>query len=485
MNLVVSRRKIDFGLFPYLFHRHIHPWTYGEDIGVLEIASITITGEEYVGKGWRDVSKYPLELWRREETPEPSMVDRNVKAVQRSTTPVRGLCQRQERVTWTPMRQCRMGECGSTLEVRRHLERSWGTSWYQSSRLQRTCQEMGPLATNHLHWVQTYSSSPSPSACLEGNERRIGKDHRKEEQVHGLRWQRSNQTGNRKIRQGNLVMAGSSSCNYGTHQEHWRCSDQLNPSVGNTLGGGFHSRCSTPLRGFSLKDWGPEVETEPIHALRPSPHGVGDHRPVSHPTFQEAGRNGGLHLPHLWHFVNVWGQDFGRRPHPSATDHPFLILRWSLVRRSEWWWILSALGEQGTRAIGVVRQGCKEDCNCGTVRPTLGEHPPWWQLSWQGRDQETPYDQEWTRLHPGLDIWNAAISLMAIVHRPEKAGCRTMPRMLVWNTGSVVALLTLQGPSDQSWLEEANLEEPEKSPEDEEVKDHAKSSWDHWDLSQP
>ena len=40
-------------------HRHIHPWTYGEDIGVLEIASITITGEEYVGKGWRDVSKYP------------------------------------------------------------------------------------------------------------------------------------------------------------------------------------------------------------------------------------------------------------------------------------------------------------------------------------------------------------------------------------------------------------------------------------------
>ena len=30
-------------------HRLIHPWTYGEDIGVLEITSVT--GEEYVGKG--------------------------------------------------------------------------------------------------------------------------------------------------------------------------------------------------------------------------------------------------------------------------------------------------------------------------------------------------------------------------------------------------------------------------------------------------
>ena len=51
-------------------------------------------------------------------------VDRHVEKVQRDTTPLRGLCQGQERVSWTSMRQCRVGQCGSTLKVRRHLERS-------------------------------------------------------------------------------------------------------------------------------------------------------------------------------------------------------------------------------------------------------------------------------------------------------------------------------------------------------------------------
>ena len=53
-------------------HRHIHPWTYGEDIGVLEITSIT--GEEYVGNGngLKDLYKYPLdyEVGKRSQNPQ-------------------------------------------------------------------------------------------------------------------------------------------------------------------------------------------------------------------------------------------------------------------------------------------------------------------------------------------------------------------------------------------------------------------------------
>ena len=45
-------------------HRHLHPWTYGEDIGVLEITSIT----EYVGNGWKDVYKYPGTMTSGRET---------------------------------------------------------------------------------------------------------------------------------------------------------------------------------------------------------------------------------------------------------------------------------------------------------------------------------------------------------------------------------------------------------------------------------
>ena len=34
------------------------------------------------------------------------------------------------------------------------------------------------------------------------------------------------------------------------------------------------------------------------------------------------------------------------------------------------------------------------------------------------------------RLHPGRDKWDVAISLMSMVHRPDKAGCRLCPACL-------------------------------------------------------
>ena len=58
------------------------------------------------------------------------------------------------------------------------------------------------------------------------------------------------------------------------------------------------------------------------------------------------------------------------------------------------------------------------------------------------------------RLFPGHEGWNTATSLMPMIYRPDKAGCRLCPAFL--SETPAVAVLVLQGIPDQPWMEETH-----------------------------
>ena len=99
--------------------RYLQPYTYGNDIGTLEMTRLC--GEEYVGHGWCNVNSFAEIEWmgRKWETPQ-WMFDMS-GGVQRRTSPLRGMCPRQKGTPRYPMRRGWMGQCRADHEVRPYL----------------------------------------------------------------------------------------------------------------------------------------------------------------------------------------------------------------------------------------------------------------------------------------------------------------------------------------------------------------------------
>ena len=88
------------------------------------------------------------------------------------------------------------------------------------------------------------------------------------------------------------------------------------------------------------------------------------------------------------------------------------------------------------------------------------------------------------RIFPRHPRWNEAISLLAVAHRPNKEGYRLCPACL----SEIPALLSLcvnckgylisHGWRKRIKITVASLDEPERHPNDDEVKDHVKQTWE-------
>ena len=88
------------------------------------------------------------------------------------------------------------------------------------------------------------------------------------------------------------------------------------------------------------------------------------------------------------------------------------------------------------------------------------------------------------RLYPGIDKWNEAISLLALVHRPNKEGHRLCPACL-FETPAVLSTCTVckgrlisHGLKKRSKITVASSVETERHPQDDDVKDHVKQAWE-------
>ena len=88
------------------------------------------------------------------------------------------------------------------------------------------------------------------------------------------------------------------------------------------------------------------------------------------------------------------------------------------------------------------------------------------------------------RIYPGLDKWNEAISLLALVHRPNKEGHRLCPACL-FETPAVLSICTIckgrlisHGVKNRTKVTVASSVEPERHPQDDDVRDHVKQAWE-------
>ena len=93
---------------------------------------------------------------------------------------------------------------------------------------------MGQIPADHPHRVQANKKGESPSVSLESHKRRTGEGHSLEQPIH-----KTNQQWPVAVR---APMAHSKNPGGVLIEDH-KTSYHLNPSVGNTLGGGFH--CTT------------------------------------------------------------------------------------------------------------------------------------------------------------------------------------------------------------------------------------------------
>ena len=88
------------------------------------------------------------------------------------------------------------------------------------------------------------------------------------------------------------------------------------------------------------------------------------------------------------------------------------------------------------------------------------------------------------RFFCGHTKWNGAISLLAIVHRPNKEGYRLCPACLSETPAMLSLCVNYRGDLiSHGWRKRvkvtvASFVEPERHPHDDEVKDHVKQTWD-------
>ena len=251
---------------------------------------------------------------------------------------------------------------------------------------------------------------------------------------------------------------------------------QLNPSVGNTLGGGFHC---------TMLDY---IERIFVEGLRPGgggdrinnffvPFAPWDERSTTILRFKRTEEGTVIYIYLTYDTFSQFG---ARR---SADGHilvqqtipfaPFDAIWYKDPIDGEFYRLLVNKGQEqlvlsvrGTKKIATVERfehligniipdyASPDSIEIRKLLAIKGEHGNYYQ----------------PRLYPGHERWNMAISLMAIVHRPDKAGCRLWPACLS-ETPAVLSLcvhckgyLISHGWKKRIKVTVASIDEPERPP---------------------
>ena len=473
--------------------RYLQPYTHGLNIGNLKIARIS--GEEYVGLWWYKVDKYAENAWMGRRHEQPSwMIDmsRRINAVLRHSVG----CM----VDKKGHRGLPCDEAG-WVNVERFLK--YDEIWQDGNTLEGTTQADYRIITERWNMFQKIIFT----------EYRITKRTRAQvlaltvtkgelmKEIHKTNdFTRKIKNDVLKIHEGDddrevwlwpvavrAPMAHSRNPG-GVVVDNSKTSYLMNPSVGHTLEGGFH---------VTTFDCIARIFRE---GLRPG--GGGDRINTFFVPFAPWDKRARTMLKYKW----IESQDLVYiyltyscqvySPRLPADGHIMVKetisfdsfdAAWFYDKNAqEYYRLLTAKGnEQMVLSVKDAKEIATIDRFDSLVDSiTLDDTSPDYKEIRQLVTIKDKHRNYMPRLHPGIGEWHEAISLLALVYRPNKEGHRLCPACL-FETPAVLSICTVckgrlisHGVRKKTKVTVAGSEEPERRPQDDEVKDHVKQAWE-------
>ena len=263
-----------------------------------------------------------------------------------------------------------------------------------------------------------------------------------------------------------------------------KTSYQMNPSVGHTLGGGFHVttfECIAQIFREGLRPGGGGDRINTFFV----PFAPWDRRCS---TILRYKRIEGADLVYIYLTyeslakfaprVSADGQIMAQQTIPFDSFDAV----WSYDKKDqEYYRLMTAKGyEQMVLSVKNANEIATIDRFDNLVENiTLDESSPDWKEIRQLVSIKDSHKNYSPRIYPGLDKWNEAISLLAMVHRPNKEGHRLCPACL-FETPAVLSICTIcsHGVKKRTKVKVASSVEPERRHQDDDVKDHVKQAWE-------
>ena len=476
--------------------RYLQPFTFGIDIGTLYMARIS--GEEYVGTGWCNVDHYAENTWmgrKRDSLQWMTDMSKRFNAALRHSV---GCVQDKrgfqglpcDEAGWVNVEQIlkydHIWKDGHTLAGTQSADfdiivERWNNfqkiifAEYKQTKRTRA-QVLGLKVTKGELERVLYTHSAFT--------RRISRE--------ALRIEISN--ADREIWLWPVAVRAPmahSKNKGGVRIEDSKTSYQMNPSVGYTLGGGFHCttfECIAQIFREGLRPGGGGDRINTFFV----PFAPWDERSNSVLRFKRIDGADIVYIYMTYESLSKFA------PRVSADGHilvqqtiPFNSFDavWHFDRTDQNYYRLMITKGYGVRATCTLCARCKEIATVDRFDHLIenvasDESSPDWKEIRELVSIKMNHTSYTQRLFPGHPTWNEAISLLALTHRPNKEGHRLCPACLS-ETPAMQAICTnckgyliSHGLKRRIKVTVASFAEPERRPQDDDVKDHVKQAWE-------
>ena len=474
--------------------RYIQPFTHGNDIGTLQMARIN--GEEYVGYGWCRVHRFAENEWmgRKWETPQ-WMIDLSKRfnaALRHSVGCVkdkkghRGLpC---DEAGWVNVEQIlkydNIWRDGHILAGTPHanydiIVERWNnfqkiifTEYKQTKRIR--AQVLGLKVTKGEL------------------ERVIHQDDAFMKRVDTQKLRMEIGTADREIWLWPVAVRAPmahSRIPGGVHIEDSKTSYLMNPSVGYTLGGGFHCTTFDCIAQIFREGLRPGGGGDRINTFF-VPFAPWDERRKPVLRFKKIDKTDLVYIYMTYESISKFS------PRVSADGH-ILVQQTIPFNSFDAVWFYDWKDEEfyrlmitkGYEQIVLSVQGAKKIATIDRFDKLIGnvvpdESSPDLNELRKLIDIKTSHISYSSRLFPGHQDWNDTISLLALTHRPSKEGHRLCPACLCETPAALAICVICKGYLiSHGWRRRikvtvANVPTAEHRPQEDDVKDHVKQAWE-------
>ena len=474
--------------------RYIQPFTHGNDIGTLQMARIN--GEEYVGYGWCRVHRFAENEWmgRKWETPQ-WMIDLSKRfnaALRHSVGCVkdkkghRGLpC---DEAGWVNVEQIlkydNIWRDGHILAGTPHanydiIVERWNnfqkiifTEYKQTKRIR--AQVLGLKVTKGEL------------------ERVIHQDDAFMKRVDTQKLRMEIGTADREIWLWPVAVRAPmahSRIPGGVHIEDSKTSYLMNPSVGYTLGGGFHCTTFDCIAQIFREGLRPGGGGDRINTFF-VPFAPWDERRKPVLRFKKIDKTDLVYIYMTYESISKFS------PRVSADGH-ILVQQTIPFNSFDAVWFYDWKDEEfyrlmitkGYEQIVLSVQGAKKIATIDRFDKLIGnvvpdESSPDLNELRKLIDIKTSHISYSSRLFPGHQDWNDTISLLALTHRPSQEGHRLCPACLCETPAALAICVICKGYLiSHGWRRRikvtvANVPTAEHRPQEDDVKDHVKQAWE-------
>ena len=474
--------------------RYIQPFTHGNDVGTLQMARIN--GEEYVGYGWCRVHYFAENEWmgRKWETPQ-WMIDMSKRfnaALRHSVGCVkdkrghRGLpC---DEAGWVNVEQILKYD-----NIWRDGHILAGTPHANYDIIVERWNNFQKIIFTEYKQTKRIRAQVLGSKVTKGElERVIHQDDAfmKRVDTHKLRMEIG--TADREIWLWPVAVRAPmahSRIPGGVHIEDSKTSYLMNPSVGYTLGGGFHCttfECIAQIFREGLRPGGGGDRINTFFV----PFAPWDERSKTVLRFKKIDKTDLVYIYMTYESISKFS------PRVSADGH-MLVQQTIPFNSFDAVWFYDWKDEEfyrlmitkGYEQIVLSVQRAKKIATIDRFDKLIGNVVP---------DESSPDLNELrklidikashisysSRLFPGHQDWNDTISLLALTHRPSKEGHRLCPACLCETPAALAICVICKGYLISHGLRRrikvtvANVPTAEHRPQEDDVKDHVKQAWE-------